>query len=271
MRVIATLLCLGLSLAFLREITLLPDGRLHLRLLDVGQGDSLLLTTPSGGRILIDGGPNLSTLSQLGVHLPLLSRRIDLVILTHSDADHITALPEVLLRYNVRHLLLTGQTHNSGMFDAVLAAAASRGTNVLLPSPSTDLVFSDGVTMDIVWPNPKINTEKYTRNDASVVTRVLYKDHSILLTGDIEEKAEQAILAQGQNIQAETLKVAHHGSKTSSSTGFLLAVNPRVALISSGTDNRFGHPHTSVITRLNDMGITIKNTADEGGIELVLR
>lgn len=231
-----------LSALCIREISLLPDGKLHMHVFDVGQGDSIFLVTPSGKQILVDGGPDLSTLRYLGRYMPLLDRSIDIVVMTHGDLDHRASLPEVLRRYDVS-MLLTPQNAD----------------------PTMDIALGDGTTLDIIWGN----TPMKNRNDQSVVFRVLYKNYSILLTGDIEQKAEAAILATGADVRADTLKVAHHGSMTSTSTGFLLAVDPKEAFISAGRDNRFGHPHTEVLDRLERFGIPKETTAESGVISRV--
>jgi competence protein ComEC len=254
---------------FIREISLLPDGKLHLYLFDVDQGDAIFLVTPSGKQIVIDGGPNLTALEHLGTHMPFFDRTIDLLVLSHPDADHITALPEVLKRYDVGRILMTGAEHTSGRYESLLNSITSRKIPVLLPHEGVDVVMGDGVQLDIIWPTvDALRSNEFSSNDLSVVLRVLYKEHSILLTGDIEEKAENAILATGADIRSDIIKVPHHGSRTSSSTGFLLAVNPDLALISAGKDNRFGHPHSDVMDRYQLFGITQKTTTS-GVISLV--
>lgn len=266
---IASILACVLSLLLVREISLLPDGKLHTYVLDVGQGDAIFIVTPSGKQILVDGGPDLSVLSHLGTHMPFLDRSIDLVILSHSDADHITALPEVLRRYRVDHILLSGDLNDSGRVDALLAALEDSDTQVHLSDPATDIVFDDGVVLDTVWPTKDaVDSGEYDSNDLSVVMRILYEGESILLTGDIEEKAEVGILRTGANIKSTVLKVPHHGSKTSSSSGFLLAVRPESALISVGKENRFGHPHKSVLDRFSALEIAVRTTAQEGTLTL---
>lgn len=223
------------------------------------------MVTPSGKQILIDGGPNLQALEQLARRMPFFDRTIDLVILTHPDADHITALPEVLRRFRVSTLLLTKQGHSSGAYDALLYAAHRSGTHILHPNPSVDLNFGDGVVLDTVWPS---STFLGSSNNRSIVVRALYNDSAILYTGDIEEKAEIAILKTGADIRSDVLKVAHHGSRTSSSTGFVLSVRPSLALLSVGKDNRFGHPHADIVERYRMLGIPKKTTADSGMISL---
>jgi competence protein ComEC len=254
-----------ISFLCIREIALLPDGKLHVYVLNVGQGDSILMVTPSGKQILVDGGPNLSALTHLDRYMPFFDRTIEMIVLTHPDSDHITALPEVLKRYDVDRVLMTGAQHSSGAYDKLRSMIRDRSIPVLHPNPSKDIVMGDGVVLDVVWPS---NSYSGSSNNQSIVLRALYKDHAMLLTGDIEEKAEKMILATGADIRSDIIKIPHHGSRTSSSTGFLLAVDPDLGLISAGRDNRYGHPHAEVSDRYKHFGIPTKTTADEEVISL---
>lgn len=250
-----------------RELALMPDGKLHLYFFDVGQGDATLIVTPSGKQIVVDGGPDMSTLEYLGTYMPFFDRTIDLVVLTHPNADHMTALPDVLHRYAVSSVLLSGSDYDLGKYSAMLEQILSRNISVVLADPTKDIDMGDGVVLDTVWPRP-YDVSEFDVNNASVVLRVLYKNHSIMLPGDIEALAEHAILRSGVPLKSTVLKAAHHGSKSSSSTGFLLAVNPELAVISAGRDNRFGHPHLEVLHRFENMGIPLHSTAKESTISL---
>jgi competence protein ComEC len=250
-----------------RELLLLPDGKLYVHFLDVGQGDATLVVTPSGKQILIDGGPDTGTLEHLGRYMPFFDRTIDLLVLTHPNADHLTALPEILRRYSVASVLLSGSDYGLGRYEAVIDEILSQKISVVLADPMQQIDMGDGVLLDVLWPSKETLAELDV-NNASVVLRVLYKEESILLPGDIEFMAEQAILQSGISLRSTVLKAAHHGSKTSSSTGFLLATNPELVIVSAGEENRFGHPNTEVVHRLENMGIPLRSTAKEGTISL---
>ena len=259
----------ALILLALRELTLQPDGKLYLHALDVDQGDSILIVSPSGAQIVIDGGPNMDLLSYLNDHLPFFDRTIELLILTHPDSDHITALPELLKRYQIDRIAMSGVQHKSGAYDAFLALSEEYQIPILLSDPSKDIDIGDGLILDVIWPPPDVfGTLPKNANNPSFVIKALYKDHSILLTGDIEQEAEEGILASGADVRANILKVGHHGSRTSSSTGFLLAVDPDLAIISAGKDNKFDHPHSEVLDRLADLNIPVRITAEEGTIDV---
>lgn len=258
-----------LTILILRENSLSADGALNVHILDVGQGDSILLVTPSGKQILVDGGPDLSTLEHLGKYFPYLDRKIELLVMTHPDADHLTALPAVLERYDIDQVMISGIDKSQPRYQAMLDLITEREISVIFPDPTKDVLMGDGVVLDVVAPKAGTLGEKVKdANNSSVVLRVLYGEDSLLLTGDIEEEAEYEILASGADLHSRILKAAHHGSKTSSATGFLLATHPELVLISSGSGNSFGHPHAEVIERYARYGIPYRNTALEGTISL---
>jgi len=251
-----------------REFRLLPDGQAHAYILDVGQGDAILLVSPSGKRILIDGGPDLSALEQLGAHLPFFDRRIDLVAFTHPDSDHITALPEVLKRYRVGRILFSPVEHVSGQYERLLTLVEAKRIPVILPDPSQDIDFGDGLVLDILWP-PKNLMRSEDTNRASLVLRALAGSGSVLLTGDIDEAGEEAMIGAGTPLAATVLKVSHHGSAGATSLPLLSATHPALAVISVGKDNRFGHPSPEMLARLSQLKIPVRTTMEEGTIDLV--
>jgi len=261
---------LVLAVAVFHETMLLPDGRLHMHVFDVGQGDAILLVTPSGKQILVDGGPDTSVLEHLGKHMPFFDRTIDMVILSHPHLDHMASLREVLKRYSVDTVMLTGIAYQSGRYTALLEEMSKQNVTPLLAHSENDLDLGDGVILDVLWPIENLlGGEIDNLNNSSIALRVLYKEESILLTGDIELETEKEILARGIDLSSTILKVAHHGSRTSSSTGFLLASTPRFAVISAGRDNKFQHPHPETVERYRSMNIPVQITQDSGTISLV--
>ena len=261
----------AINAVFAREISLQPDGMLHLHMFDVGQGDALLLQTPSGKQIVVDGGPDQKLLSHLTRVMPALDRTIDLVILSHPNTDHLTALPALLTKYEVGAVLLVGTVFDLPTYHKLLTIIDEKKIPVILPDPTVDIDLGDGVTLDIIWPRPSdVGKRPENENNASVVLRVLYKDHSILLTGDIEADAEMEILKSGVQLTSTILKSPHHGSKSSSTEGLLRAVNPTLALISAGRGNQFGHPHQEVLDRYIAFGMNTFSTAEQGSIHLKL-
>ncbi len=239
---------------------------------DIGQGDSALIVSPTGKQAVIDTGPDLSSLERIAERMPFFDRSIDLLILSHPNLDHIAATPELLTRYSVGSVLITGTPYRLGAYERALAIIREKGIPVIAVHPSQSIHFGDGLSIDMLWP-PQGSWGRAWKNvnNASVVARVRFGEHAALFTGDIESDAESALLQSGIDISAEVLKVAHHGSRTSTSTGFLLAVHPSLAVISVGARNRFGHPRQETLSRLSHYGIPFKRTDIDGTVEVVWR
>ena len=258
-----------LLLFLLREWSVAPDGRAHVFILDVGQGDAILLQSPSGKQVLIDGGPDTSVVRRLGEQMSFFDRTIDLLVLTHPDADHLTGLPEILRRYHIDRALLTGIEKDTVRYREFLSLLNRQQIPVTIADSRQDIDLGDGLILDIVWPTDSIfGTAPKAANNTSIVMRALHGSGSILLTGDIEKETEALILASGARIDTDILKVAHHGSRTSSMTGFVLATSPNLALISAGKDNPYGHPHPDVVTRYDFLRVPMRSTATEGTLEV---
>lgn len=258
---------LGCCLLLLREFAVRPDGQLSVSFLDVGQGDAALLHTPSGRQVLIDGGPDSSVLEEIGRRMSFFDRTIDLLVLSHPNLDHLSGLVEVLRRYDVRLVLLPAVLSDLPRFQEFLALLKEQHVRVILADASQDIDLGNGVRLDVVWPPAGFSADD--ENAYSVVLRVTYGSDSVLFTGDIGADTESAVIASGADIEADILKVPHHGSRYSSSTGFLLAVDPTLAVIPVG-ENTYGHPHPTVLRRLGNLGIAVKMTLDEGTIDIAL-
>ena len=226
-----------------------PDGNLHVYFLDIGQGDSTLIVTPSGRQVLIDGGPDGDVASQrLAEVLPSGDRSLDLMVMTHLDSDHSHGLLEVLDRYTVGAVLTGVYEEGNAMqgrweqrldLHAVAPVEVRAGHSILL---------EEGVELEVL--NPPQERLLGDSNNDSVVLRLTYGETSVLLTGDIEEEAERRLVNSDASLMSTVLKVGHHGSGTSTTQRFLNAVSPRIAVISAGADNPYGHPSPVVVERL---------------------
>jgi competence protein ComEC len=243
-----------------------PDNRLHLIFCKVGQGDAILLEYGSY-QILVDGGPDNSVLSCLGKAMPFWDRKIELVVLTHPEADHITGLIEVVKRYQVGKLVKTRAVNQTPEYEALMAAVASR--KVLVETLTAgDKVSLKRLKLEILWPFNKGESFVKNFNQGSVVILGQYGSFWFLLTGDITATEEQTLINLGSLRPVTVLKVAHHGSKFSSSQKFLEAVRPKTAIISVGK-NSFGHPTPEVLGRLKAVGAKILRTDEVGTVEVV--
>lgn len=253
-----------------------PDGLLHVVALDVGQGDAILVVAPNGRRMLVDGGPSPSAvLDGLGRRFAPWDRRLDVVVLTHPDADHVGGLPAVLGRYRVAHVVQPDVAHDTPDARAWAAAVTSEGAAVWSARRGLRLTLDGaaGVAAEVRWPPPgdlaaAIGAPEPATNDHSVVLTIGYGAARVLLTGDIEAGVERALVRSGLDLRADVLKVAHHGSATSSGAAFLAAVAPRLAVVSVGADNRFGHPDPGVLDRLGPT--TVRRTDVDGAVDVVI-
>ena len=247
------------------------DGRLHVDFLDVGQGDSALITMPDGTTLLVDGGgtPNDGTrrIGETVVSEYLWWRglsEVNYVLATHADADHIDGLNDVLRNFAVRGALIARQPANDPEF-AKFAETLRRTHTRAETIQAGDVVRFGGVEVSVLWP--PAGGETSTNND-SIVLRLKFGEHSILLTGDIERMAENSLLASQPDLRADVVKVAHHGSKTSSTDDFVRATKASLAIVSVGRNSMFGHPHKEVVERWQASGATVLTTGYCGTISI---
>lgn len=249
----------------------LSDGRLHVYFLDVGQGDAIFVQTPSGRQILIDGGPDSTILRRLGEVMPLYDRSLDLVVLTHPDADHLSGLNSVLGRYEVNLIWETGMACATSLCLEWEENKREEGAKVQTAFFGQKIEAGDGVSFLVLHPFEDEKGKIFSkRNNAAIVLKLLYGQQSVLLTADIEKQAETKLLAAGADLDADFLKVGHHGSKTSTTAEFLKAVSPLSAFIEVGAKNRYGHPTEEVLSRLENYGVKYYRTDTAGTVELVL-
>jgi len=262
-------LAAGLLLLLWAATQHLPDGKLHVAFLDIGQGDAILVTTPNGRQILIDGGPSPAKLGQrLGEEMPFWDRSIDVVISTHPDADHITGLVEALDRYRIDTILISDADSSSSLFDEWNERLQAHAYRPTLAWQGMRLRLDKAVEAIVLNPGPAVENLD-SPNDHSVTLKLTMDAVSFLLSGDAEIPAEQAMINSGQDLRATVLKSPHHGSKTGSSAAFLEAVNPQIVVISVGKENRFGHPAPEVLQRYADYGITVLRTDKLGTVTLI--
>lgn len=253
-----------------------PDGRLHVVFLDVGQGDAIFIETPAGRQVLVDGGPSEPVLlSQLGRQMPFWDRTLDVMVLTHPDLDHVTGLIPVLERYQVDTVIHRQIEMDSEPYDYWLGLVEAEGAAVYRGEAGLHLALDQGLEMTVLYPGAALaDLHEENANNYSIVARLTYGAVSVLLTGDIEAEVERQLVGahrvgaiRESPLRSTVLKVAHHGSCTSTTEEFLEMVDPEIAVISVGEENRFGHPCPEVLGRLADL--PIYRTDEHGTVEVV--
>ncbi|HSF24210.1 MAG TPA: ComEC/Rec2 family competence protein, partial [Blastocatellia bacterium] len=267
-----------------------PTGKLVIHFLDVGQGDSGLVVFPHGATMLVDGGGELrfnkpdsdregteAEFSEGGFSVgeAVVSRfiwslgrtHVDYALATHADADHIAGVSDVVRNFQVGQTIV-GRVPGSDLeFGRFIKTVERRGVSLATVNAG-DRFEVDGVRVEVLWPPRPSQAPVTSGNNDSVVLRLVYGSIAVLLTGDIEQAAEKALVESGVNLRADVLKVPHHGSKTSSSEAFIDAVRPGYAVISVGERSRFGHPHPSVVKSYVERGINLFQTGRDGTVTM---
>ncbi|MEI6221278.1 MAG: MBL fold metallo-hydrolase [bacterium] len=255
--VISFVLC-GWGASFSRPL-------LHIYFFSIGQGDAILIRSPEGKNVLIDGGPDQLVLEKIGSVLPLWSRSIDMLVITNSDDDHMVGALEVLQRYPVSMIVDNGRFGVVPQEQYWLFFAAEHRIPRFLPQ-QIDVLQLDSATSLKFFVSEKATKNN---NNYSVVTRLGYKDFDAVFTGDIEKEIEQELIDSPFLSPGELLKVAHHGSKTSSTQAFLKRYNPMVGVISCGKDNQYGHPHQETLDSFKENQMQLFRTDEDGDVEVV--
>lgn len=248
-----------------------PD-ELTIKALDIGQGDAIYLRLPSGEDVLVDAGVDNRVLGELGLAMPFGDRTIETVILSHNHADHIGGLDTILDSYTVKKILISGAIHTTDQYLRLLEKIKQKQvtTEVVRAGDS----FSLGETQfTVLHPmNIAIGSLPEDQHDATIVVKASFRKFCVLLTGDLDATHESQIIQfaheQQISLRCDLLKVSHHGSRTSSTQQFLEAVLPKVAMISVGENNRYGHPTQEALDRLTNIGAQILRTDQNGIITL---
>jgi competence protein ComEC len=261
------------------------DGNLRVDFLDVGQGDATLITFPDDTTVLVDGGGRPGPFKKADEESERPNRaigesvvseylwwrgldHIDYLVATHADADHIDGLNDIVRNFNVRAALIARLPERDAELGKLLQLLTSNDVAVRAIGAG-DKLWVGGVSLRVLWPHPSGDTMLPSGNNDSLVLRVEYGNRSILLTGDIEARAERALVAQQARVIADVTKVPHHGSRTSSTEEFVRSTSSKLAVISVGESSVFGHPHAEVVKLWEQNGARILRTGNRGMISLV--
>lgn len=239
------------------------NGLLQVNIIDVGQGDAILIKTPNNKNILIDTGSKKEK-DKLYTFLEANSiKNIDILVGTHPHEDHIGNMASVINDFNIGQVYMPKVTHTTKTFKDVMTAIKEKGLKVKAPEIGKKFDI-DGIGVEFLAPN----SQKYNDlNNYSIVTKLSYGENSFLFTGDAEKESEKEMISKGYDLNADVLKLGHHGSSTSSSKEFVTKVNPKYAVVSCAKNNDYGHPHKETINLLTKMDIKILKTYDSGTVK----
>ena len=263
--IVFLLILLSLNILVIFPVFYFSSARLSVSFFDVGQGDSIFIETPEGRQILIDGGPSYTkVIEKLSSEIPFWDKDIDLVVLSHPDSDHLTGLLSVLDNYNIHNILWTGIERDGEKFETWKRMVEEEGVDVYFAKAGERIAMNDAF-IDVFYPLESIKGKAFKDdNETSAVLKLTYGDSSFLFPGDISSKIEKGL----ENVDADILKVAHHGSKYSTSSEFLEKVSPLIAVIQVGK-NSYGHPTEEVLTRLDNSGIKVLRNDTDGDIKII--
>ncbi|MCX6754489.1 MAG: MBL fold metallo-hydrolase [Candidatus Nomurabacteria bacterium] len=236
--------------------------------LDVGQGDAIYIEAPNGKQVLVDGGPDSKLLSSLSKVMPFADRSIDMIIATHGDMDHIGGFPLLLDSYKVASIIENGNISNTKIFSSLENKIIKNKINKIIAHRGMHIILDEknNIYIDILYPDRDIS--KLESNDGSIVGKLVYGNNSFMLTGDASLYVENLIEwnESDATIHSDVLKLGHHGAKTASSILWLEKVNPKVAIVSAGKNNKYGHPSEETLNRLSSLKIPFMNTSEIGNI-----
>ena len=244
---------------------------LRVSFLDVGQGDSIYIQAPNGRQMIIDGGPPGSLVEPLSEHVPFGDRSIDVLVVTNPDADHYAGFIDILREYSVGAVVESGTQSQSKTYALFHSEISQRNIPHLFARKGMTITLDSeyGVVFEVLFPDRDMTG--WSNNDSSLVGRLVYGESEIMFTGDSTIRTETVILQSNpaSALLGDILKVGHHGSKTSTSSAFLRAVRPDIAIMSLGEKNSYGHPHKEPLLALATENITTLRTDQEGTITYV--
>lgn len=254
------------------------DKKLHVTVCDVGQGDAIFVRTPQGSDILIDGGPDDSVLNCLGKHMPIWDRTLEIVILTHPHADHFMGFFPVLKNYKVKAFVSEELNNETAGFRSLMDKIKAQKIPVKFVFAGDRFVLKDGVVLEVLGPTQKFlsqtspgGTIGESSEFASLESLLTFGEFSMLLTGDSQvTELEQGIRVKREGLSSlPVLQIPHHGSRFGLNSEILNILNPKLAVISVGKNNKYGHPNPFTLDLLKFQDIKILRTDQKGDIEII--
>ncbi len=260
------LLCLVVVLIVLSSVILHENrhGMLTFAVLDIGQGDSLFIESPTGTQVIVDGGPGNNLMKEISTVVPWYDRHIDMIVVTNPDADHYSGFIPLMNKYSVDVDLESGTNNPFELYGVLEKEIADKGIPKILARRGQIIDLGGGAHLDIIFPDRDVSG--LSSNDGSIVMKLVYGETSVMLQGDSTAKIEDYLLTNTSTstLKSTILKAGHHGSKTSNTLEYVTAVSPEWSVISSGANNSYGHPHTETLETMDKLKIPTYDTCNNG-------
>ena len=259
------LLCIALALIWYAAVSEDRGGTLTVVFLNVGQGDAIFIESPTGAQMMIDGGPGKVVLRELGKIMPFYDRSIDLLLVSNPDTDHMAGFLDVLRSFKVNAVVEPGTVGASADYRSLAFAIEEEDARRIIAERGQRFNLGGGAYFEILFPDRDVSG--LDTNDGSIIGKLVYGDTSFLFPGDAPSAIEEYLAYMDkERLNADVLKVGHHGSKTSTSEVLLGLASPAFAVVSAGKDNRYGHPHQEVLARLKQFEVETFGTYEYGTI-----
>ncbi len=242
------------------------SGVLKFVVLDIGQGDSLYIESPTGKQVLVDGGPNNNLARALPRVMSQYDKHVDLLVVTNPDFDHYGGFISLLDKYKVDAVLEPGTFNPYSAYTTLENKITEKQIPKMLARKGQVIDLGGGARLEVIFPDRDVSG--MSPNDGSIVMKLIYGETSVLLQGDSTAKIEQYLrgAVASTTLKADILKAGHHGSRTSSILGYVKVVSPKWAVISSGKNNDYSHPHKETLETMSELGIPTYNTCNNGDL-----
>jgi len=267
--VLALGISLGLIYVFYNYYSYQKNDNLEVSFIDVGQGDGIFIKTPDKHQIIIDFG-SVQGMNDLNKLIPWWNKKIDLIIITHPHDDHIIGLIQIIKNYKIKNILYTGIVGDSPAYLELLEEIEKKKIPILIPQKNQSIKLGNNCDLNILFPwESLLNKETDNLNNSSIISQLNCQNSKFLFMGDAEIKVENKLLEKGLDLKSDVLKVGHHGSITSSQQEFLEKVSPKIAIIMVGKNNKFNHPSSRVLKRLERIKTKTFRTDLDGTITII--
>lgn len=244
------------------------EGKMTVSFLNIGQGDSIFIESPTGTQVVVDGGPDKAIMKEISKVMPWYDRHVDMLVVTNPDKDHFEGFIPLLDKYSVDVEMEPGTVAGSGAYAVLQNKFKNKKVARVIARRGQIVDLGGGAFLQILFPDRDVSG--LDTNNGSIVMKLVYGKTSVLLTGDSPIAIEDYLISiDGENLKSTILKAGHHGSRTSTSDEYVKMVSPEYAIISAGKDNKYGHPHKETLDILAKEKVPVLGTYDLGRITFV--